>query len=449
MSAKCCFQIWERKAVLREHVKLSVIHEDWEFLAYGPKDDKGQPTPPHGADFAMRAYGGKIGEICTTNLDKLRPKSWHWIVSNIKVEELLSRFKCLDYTSSLNTARQNSMGRGELVKLYTNLTLSPICQPHPRVIRFVDLFCGLGAFHHAFNSLQRADTKYKCVFACDIDTKVQKLYKENYGFEPEGDIENVIVEDIPDFDILCAGFPCQPFSIAGSKKGFADSRKGNLFYSILRVIDRKSPTTVILENVKNLLSINGGETYETIRKELVKRGYTVKHKVVDSKFYGCPQSRQRVFIIGILSREYSFPEEPYETTTPVSSIVEDRETNWLEYENKYVLEKCKETKSKNSCKMLFRLIHKVSGKGGRQGERVYSIDHCGPTICASSGGLGAKTGLYYINERVRRLNVNETLRMFGFDETYKWNTIVNPEEMLFYLGNCIVVNVLKSLLSNL
>ena len=99
--------------------------------------------------------------------------------------------------------------------------------------------------------------------------------------------------------------------------------------------------------------------------------------------------------------------------------------------------------------MLYKMIHKISNNGGRQGERVYSIDSCGPTICASSGGPGAKTGLYYIDKKVRRLNVNEGLKMFGFDENYKWNTIVKNEEMLFYLGNCIIVNVVKVLLSNL
>ena len=95
------------------------------------------------------------------------------------------------------------------------------------------------------------------------------------------------------------------------------------------------------------------------------------------------------------------------------------------------------------------MINKVTNNGGRQGERVYSIDSCGPTICASSGGPGAKTGLYYIDEKIRRLNVIEGLKMFGFDENYKWNTIVKSEEMLFYLGNCIVVNVVEALLNNL
>ena len=95
------------------------------------------------------------------------------------------------------------------------------------------------------------------------------------------------------------------------------------------------------------------------------------------------------------------------------------------------------------------MIHKITNNGGRQGERVYSIDSCGPTICASSGGPGAKTGLYYIDEKIRRLNVNECLKMFGFNKDYEWNTIVKDEDMLFYLGNSIVVNVIKILLTNL
>ena len=316
-------------------------------------------------------------------------------------------------------------------------------------IKYIDLFCGLGAFHYAFNSLQTEDTKYKCVFACDIDDNVRKIYKENYGITPEGDINNINIENIPDFDILCGGFPCQPFSIAGKKEGFEDKIKGNLFYAILKIIDIKTPNTIVLENVKNLLTINGGETFNIINEELQKRGYIVSFKIIDSKYYNSPQSRQRLFIIGSKIKKYEFSLEPSKTITHVSSIIDYTETKYLNYEDKYKLEKCKETGTKNNCKMLYKMIHKISNNGGRQGERVYSIDSCGPTICASSGGPGAKTGLYYIDEKVRRLNVNEGLKMFGFDENYKWNTIVKNEEMLFYLGNCIVVNVVKVLLSNL
>ena len=122
MMAKCCFQIWEKNETKqRSVVKLSTSHADWDFLGFGPKDANGQPTPPtKGADFAMRAYGGKCGEIVDTGLETLRPKSWHWIKSKINKNTLIERFNVLDYTLSHNTARQNSLGKGELVRLYSS-----------------------------------------------------------------------------------------------------------------------------------------------------------------------------------------------------------------------------------------------------------------------------------------------------------------------------------------
>ena len=135
-------------------------------------------------------------------------------------------------------------------------------------------------------------------------SKIRKIYNENYGIIPEGDINNIDILNMPDFDILCGGFPCQPFSIAGKKEGFADDTKGNLFFSILKIIDVKSPSTIILENVKNLVTINNGETFKIIITELQKRGYFVNTKVVDSKYYNSPQSRQRLFIIGNKTKKY-------------------------------------------------------------------------------------------------------------------------------------------------
>jgi len=128
MNVKCCFQIWERRTVKREIIKLPVSHKDWTFMAHGPKDNKGQPTPPIGADFALKAYGGKCGVIITEDLDKLRPKSWHWIKcnNNIHKNDLIEKFKKLDYSISLNTARQNSLGKSELVKLYSDFINSEI-----------------------------------------------------------------------------------------------------------------------------------------------------------------------------------------------------------------------------------------------------------------------------------------------------------------------------------
>lgn len=126
MMVKCCFQIWEKKDVSRYIIDLPTTHADWNFLSFGPLDEFKQPTPPKGADFAMRAYGGAIGEIVTTRLDELRPKSWHWIKSNIDKNELITIFNQLNYSDSLNTARQNSMGKGELVRLYKNFINSKL-----------------------------------------------------------------------------------------------------------------------------------------------------------------------------------------------------------------------------------------------------------------------------------------------------------------------------------
>ena len=318
----------------------------------------------------------------------------------------------------------------------------------PLEIKYIDLFCGLGAFHSAFNFISNSNIKYKCVFACDIDDNVRKIYKANHKIEPLGDINNVNISNIPDFDILCGGFPCQPFSIAGKKEGFDDKIKGNLFFSILKIIDIKNPNTIILENVKNLLSINKGDTFKTIKVELENRGYIISDKIIDSKYYNSPQSRQRLFIIGNKKKSFIFPEIKNDIIS-VSNIINNTETRFLNYNDKYKLEKCNDSENKNNCKMLYKLVHKKTNNGGRQGERIYSINHCGPTICASSGGPGAKTGLYYIDNKVRRLNAMEGLRMFGFDNNYIWNEFVKEEDMLFYLGNSIVVDVLKIIIKSL
>jgi hypothetical protein len=118
MMAKCCFQIWQKQPAPRIIVDLPISHPDWIFLSYGPLGQDGQPTPPKDADFAIRAYGGRCGDIQSTNLQTLRPKSWHWIQSNINKNTLIDRFMSLDYSISEDTARQNSLGRSDLILLY-------------------------------------------------------------------------------------------------------------------------------------------------------------------------------------------------------------------------------------------------------------------------------------------------------------------------------------------
>lgn len=118
MSAKCCFQIWKKSNAPREHVVYDKVHDDFKFIKHGPKDKNNQPTPPDGADFVMKAYGSNCGTIQQVELDKLRPKSWHWIKSNINVNELITRFNTLDYSISKDTVRQDSLGQQELIYLY-------------------------------------------------------------------------------------------------------------------------------------------------------------------------------------------------------------------------------------------------------------------------------------------------------------------------------------------
>jgi DNA (cytosine-5)-methyltransferase 1 len=300
-------------------------------------------------------------------------------------------------------------------------------------IRFIDLFSGLGAFHTAFCTSPR----FRCVMACDIDEGARRIYEANYGLRPEGDIRSLNVATIPDFEILCAGFPCQPFSIAGNGEGFNDTHKGNLFYDILTIIDAKTPPMCILENVKNLKTHDGGRTYRTIHAELEARGYKVTSRVINSADYGSPQARQRIFIVASRS-DFTIP-EPVKRTVPVSSIL-DPENRDVWDSSKYTLVEKTGPLRPGKPHILFDVIAKRSLKGGRQGERVYDVNSVGITVCASSGGPGAKTGLYKVGDTIRRLSVKETLGMFGFPTSYVFPG-VSSEDALFYLGNSIVVTV--------
>lgn len=159
---------------------------------------------------------------------------------------------------------------------------------------FIDLFCGIGAFHQALTDLGG-----KCVYACDIDADCRKTYERNYGIRPDGDITKVDVKDIPAHDVLCGGFPCQAFSVAGKMLGFADPTKGTLFFDILRILKHHMPKYALLENVRNLVDHDGGNTWRVIRSSLVEVGYDVLAKpVIFSPHYiGIPQHRERVFIM--------------------------------------------------------------------------------------------------------------------------------------------------------
>ncbi len=306
-------------------------------------------------------------------------------------------------------------------------------------IKYIDLFCGLGAFHTAFNN----EPRFKCVFACDIDAGIRKIYKANYGIDVHDDIRTINCQELPDFDVLCAGFPCQPFSIAGNGEGFNDAEKGNLFYDILKIIDSKQPPMCVLENVKNLKTHDDGNTYKTIEDELTSRGYSVTSRVIDATKFGSPQARQRIFIVATKKNSFTIPADTNQIN-PVKTIIDPTITKDDINREKYdIIEKKSTIKDASKPKMIYHIVDKKTKKGGRQGERVYDINHVGITVCASSGGPGAKTGLYKVNDTIRRLTVKETLGMFGFQETYDFAG-EKTEHSLFYLGNSIVVNVLDA-----
>lgn len=160
--------------------------------------------------------------------------------------------------------------------------------------KFIDLFCGIGGFHQAMSDLGGI-----CVFASDIDADCRKTYERNYGLKPEGDITKIEAKDIPAHDVLCGGFPCQAFSKAGKRLGFADETKGTLFFDIMRILEYHHPKYALLENVRNLASHDHGNTWRVIHDSLVEAGYNViDEPVIFSPHYiGVPQHRERVFIM--------------------------------------------------------------------------------------------------------------------------------------------------------
>ncbi|MDE6555689.1 MAG: DNA cytosine methyltransferase [Duncaniella sp.] len=176
---------------------------------------------------------------------------------------------------------------------------------------FIDLFCGIGGFHQAMSDLGGT-----CLYASDIDADCRKTYERNYGIMPDGDITKVDAADIPAHDVLCAGFPCQAFSKAGKRLGFADSTKGTLFFDIMRILEHHRPKYALLENVRNLASHDKGNTWNVIHESLETAGYNVLDEpVIFSPHYiGVPQHRERVFImcvrkdIGELPNFYFNPE---------------------------------------------------------------------------------------------------------------------------------------------
>ena len=160
-------------------------------------------------------------------------------------------------------------------------------------MKFIDLFAGIGGFRYALESLGCT-----CVFSSEWDKFCEMSYTLNFKETPHGDITKIDEKDIPKFDILCAGFPCQPFSISGNQKGFGDTR-GTLFFDIARIVKYHKPKVILLENVKNLKAHNGGATFNVISTVLKNLNYNIYYKVLNAKNFGLPQNRERIAIVCI------------------------------------------------------------------------------------------------------------------------------------------------------
>lgn len=182
--------------------------------------------------------------------------------------------------------------------------------------RFIDLFAGIGGIRTAFDRLNA-----QCVFSSEWDKFSQLTYEANFGHKPQGDITKIEAKDIPSFDILLAGFPCQPFSNAGRKKGFEDTR-GTLFFDVCRIVDFHKPKVLLLENVKGFKSHDKGNTFATVKKALEDLGYNMYSQILNSKDFGVPQNRERIYIVAFKDVvKFNFP-LPLESKVNLGSIME-------------------------------------------------------------------------------------------------------------------------------
>lgn len=227
-------------------------------------------------------------------------------------------------------------------------------------IQFFDLFSGIGGFREG---LRRAGN-FVCVGHCEVDTYADKNYRLLFDTEGEwycSDARTIEPKRMPDFDLLCAGFPCQAFSIAGKREGFADAR-GTLFFEIARILEAKRPSYFILENVPGLLSHDKGRTFCTILSTLSELGYHVEWKVLNSKDFGVPQARKRVYIVGYLDFRCA------------GKVLPEPETNGAAL---------------------------VQIRAGSQGKRVYSPKGLSCTLTSQAGGMGGKTGLYDVGVPIK------------------------------------------------
>lgn len=294
-----------------------------------------------------------------------------------------------------------------------------------KIKTYIDLFCGIGGFHVAARNLG-----LDCVFACDIDAEARRAYEHNFNICPKGDITQIDIRDIPDHDLLCGGFPCQPFSIIGSRKGFSDPR-GTLFFEIVRIIKAKRPKAVMLENVKQLTSINKGETIKSIVKTLENLGYSVDYKVLNALHFGLPQKRERVLIVATLKEMGSFP-WPVDIQ-PMKSL-------------EHVLEKQPDSKHFVSprIRMARKLKHRAKISPAIWHENKSGNVSSYPYSCALRAGASYN---YLLVDGKRRLTPREMLRLQGFPDSFE--IVCSDSQTRKQAGNAIPVPMIQSVMKEL
>lgn len=300
---------------------------------------------------------------------------------------------------------------------------------------FIDLFAGIGGFRLALESLGA-----KCVYSNEWNIPAQEVYRANFGDTPEGDITKVDERSIPDHDILCAGFPCQAFSISGNQLGFRDSR-GTLFFDIARIVKEKKPKVVFLENVKNFASHDNGKTLGVVKATMEELGYSFNQRVLNALDYNIPQKRERIYMVCFREdldiAPFKYPRPRLLTRHVEDILIEEGEA----VEGLYVDRPDTEYNGRADDEYSNSSIRLgIVNKGG-QGERIYSTKGIAITLSAYGGGVFAKTGGYLINGRPRKLHPRECARIMGFPDSYIIAS--KPNQAYQQFGNSVVIDVLQ------
>ena len=311
--------------------------------------------------------------------------------------------------------------------------------------RFLDVFAGIGGFHQAL-----APKDAECAGVIELCPEARKTYQANHpgNYVVHDDIRTAVAEMFGDVDLICGGFPCQSLSIAGNQKGLADPSKSGLFFPLARLIGDLAPKAFILENVKALGSHDDGRTLDTVLDTLTDElGYAVTTCVLNAAEYGTAQKRERMFIVGIHDSVLTNRTTPFTFPhgTDVSVVVADILGRAdASQQCKQPMERVKADPAEPSKKI--EVVGLINGKNN-QGYRVASTKGKGFTLCANSGGPGAKTGLYMVGGKPRRLTPRECARMQGFPETFQPHS--RPGIARRQFGNSVAVPVVTAIAEQL